>query len=494
MKKLAILIGLVLIGAGLWLSWTKSKQFGLPLTPTAESSVWDIQAKVVLETWEEKRINMSLAMPESSDNYQIKRETFESRHYGAAMIESGKKGTIVDNRRLEWSGVTLAEPHSVAFKITVAESPLSPSSLSSSDKFLTVKLRQEQKTEVNKWRRTISQEEPLNDILCRVKSSDIFSGKNAKLKDIRDVYRYLGYPARNVKGLPLIENSRDLPMESRIQVFVKDHWTLAPQECGKAVDQHFFVWTRKKAPVFTISRPNDGNIQYSAVKITPVTFEGTYFPEIEAKGLALVRYLWVLPVETQALFRIILIFPLGALIIAVIRNLIGIRTYGTFMPVLIALSFRETKLLWGVALFSIVILFGLIARVVLERLRLLIIPRLAATLTIVVGILITFTAVGVSYDIPSLPSAALFPLIIMTMTIERMSITAEESGILKALFRAVTSIVSAVVVYLIAVNYYSEYLFFTFPELLLCVLGVSILLGKYTGYRLNELYRFKSID
>ncbi|MDD2942557.1 MAG: UUP1 family membrane protein [bacterium] len=494
MKKLAILIGFVLIVAGLWLSWTKSQQFGLPLTPKGESSVWDIQAKVVLDTWEEKRINMSLAMPESSDNYLIKRETFESRHYGAAMIESGKKGTIVDNRRLEWSGLTLAEPHSVVFKITVAESPVSPSSLSSTDKFLTVKLRDEQIAEIGRWRKGISREDPLNDILCRVKGSDVFFGKNAKLSDIRDTFRYLGFPARSIKGLPLVENSRDLAMESRVQVFVKDHWVLAPQECGKSVDPHFFIWTHKKAPVFTISRPNDGMVQYSAVKITPISFEGTYFPEIEAKGLALVRYLWVLPVETQALFRIILVFPLGALIVAVIRNLIGIRTYGTFMPVLIALSFRETKLLWGVALFSVVILFGLVARVVLEKLRLLIIPRLAATLTIVVGILITFTAVGVSYDIPSLPSAALFPLIIMTMTIERMSITAEESGIFKALFRAVTSIASAVLVYLVAVNYYSEYLFFTFPELLLCVLGVSILLGKYTGYRLNELYRFKNID
>ena len=32
---------------------------------------------------------------------------------------------------------------------------------------------------------------------------------------------------------------------------------------------------------------------------------------------------------------------------------------------------------------------------------------------------------------------------------------------------------------------------FTFPELLLIVLAVTILLGRYTGYRLVELPRFK---
>jgi len=30
-----------------------------------------------------------------------------------------------------------------------------------------------------------------------------------------------------------------------------------------------------------------------------------------------------------------------------------------------------------------------------------------------------------------------------------------------------------------------------FPELLLAVLAVTLLLGRYSGYRLTELYRFR---
>jgi hypothetical protein len=34
---------------------------------------------------------------------------------------------------------------------------------------------------------------------------------------------------------------------------------------------------------------------------------------------------------------------------------------------------------------------------------------------------------------------------------------------------------------------------FVFPELLLVVLAIAILFGSYTGYRLNELFRFRDL-
>ena len=51
-----------------------------------------------------------------------------------------------------------------------------------------------------------------------------------------------------------------------------------------------------------------------------------------------------LPIETQSVYRVILLVPIGVFVLVILRNVIGIRTFGTFMPVLIALAFRETQL------------------------------------------------------------------------------------------------------------------------------------------------------
>src|SRR3546814_7734767 len=98
---------------------------------------------------------------------------------------------------------------------------------------------------------------------------------------------------------------------------------------------------------------------------------------LEVQDANLVRYsLLSLPLQTQAVYRVLLMVPIGAFIMLVLRNIIGIKSFGTFMPVLIALAFRDTGVIAGVIMFVVVIGAGLVARFYLERLRLLLVPRL----------------------------------------------------------------------------------------------------------------------
>jgi hypothetical protein len=42
-------------------------------------------------------------------------------------------------------------------------------------------------------------------------------------------------------------------------------------------------------------------------------------------------------------------------------------------------------------------------------------------------------------------------------------------------------------------NPHLTHLIFVFPELLLVILALALLLGRYTGYRLTELWRFRDL-
>jgi hypothetical protein len=79
------------------------------------------------------------------------------------------------------------------------------------------------------------------------------------------------------------------------------------------------------------------------------------------------------------------------------------------------------------------------------------------------------------------------------MTIERMSIVWEELGALDAFKQGFWSLVAAVLAYLVMAISYIEHIVFVFPELLLILLAGIILLGRYSGFRLLELPRFKSL-
>jgi uncharacterized membrane protein len=204
--------------------------------------------------------------------------------------------------------------------------------------------------------------------------------------------------------------------------------------------------------------------------------------------------LYSLPIQTQAVYAVLLMIPIGALVMVIMRNIVGIDAFGTFMPVLIALAFRETKLLWGVILFTVLVALGLSIRFLLERLRLLLVPRLSAVLIVVVLLMLFISMTSHRMGLETGLSVALFPMVIIAMTIERMSVVWEERGPADAMRSGVGSLIVAVVAYICMGIAWLEHLIFTFPELLLLVLACVVLAGRYTGYRLTELRRFKSLS
>lgn len=186
-----------------------------------------------------------------------------------------------------------------------------------------------------------------------------------------------------------------------------------------------------------------------------------------------------------------LLIPIGALVVVILRNLVGIRTSGTFMPILIALTFMSTTLLLGLMLFLVVVGVGLVMRSYLSHLNLLLVPRIAAVLVFVI---IIFAAIGIiSHKLgwESGLTITFFPMIILAWTIERMSVLWEEEGPREVLIQGGGSLLTASLAYLVMINPTVEHLTFNFPELLLVLLAIIIMIGSYSGFRLLELGRFE---
>jgi hypothetical protein len=71
-----------------------------------------------------------------------------------------------------------------------------------------------------------------------------------------------------------------------------------------------------------------------------------------------------------------------------------------------------------------------------------------------------------------------------------MSVVWEERGAMDAIRAGLGSMFVAIVAYLAMGMKWLDHLVFTFPELLLVILAMVLMAGRYTGYRLTELRRF----
>jgi hypothetical protein len=301
-------------------------------------------------------------------------------------------------------------------------------------------------------------------------------------------------PARLIRGVNLVDRERQANVLPWLEVHDGERWLyFDPANGAQGLPDNFLIWWRGEEPLFDMDGGRKPEITFSVQRneADPVLVAERRAQTVQSRISDF--SLFSLPIQTQAVYAVLLMIPLGALVVVVLRNVVGIATFGTFMPVLVALSFRETQVLAGVILFSLVVALGLLIRFFMENLRLLLVPRLASVLIIVVLLMALISIVSHQLGLDMGLSVGLFPMVILTMTIERMSIVWEERGPGEAIQQGVGSLIVAAICFSVMEVDVLKHLFFVFPELLLWVLAICLVLGRYSGYRLLELVRFKSL-
>lgn len=234
---------------------------------------------------------------------------------------------------------------------------------------------------------------------------------------------------------------------------------------------------------------------YGQLSLGQIFDPAEYRRVMHQKNSFFARYsLFLLPLSTQYMFRILLLLPLGSLVLAFFRNFIGIRTFGIFLPVLLALFFTESSLSFGLFFFLIVIAVSLILRRYLTQLHLLAVPRLGIMLTFVLVFLAVFSVMNQEWRVFSGYKPNLFPVIITTVFVERFNIMLDEQGVNNTLRVLLGTFAIAIIAYFILSFETLQLMIFAHPEFLFIIAAILLLAGRYNGYRLAELFRFRAVN
>lgn len=492
----------VLVSAGLGLFVYKAVVLGFPLTPDRSADVWTVQARFTVEA-RRGAVRAVLQIPDDPSGFTILDENFVSRGYGLdvrdrptgreavwtirrasgrqtlyyrAVVVPGRTGGTRGPPRGPPRFPDLEEPYRTAVESLAADVFRRSADVTSFTTGLLSRLNDETPGE--------------SAALLLERGRSI--GQVASLA--RTVLAVAEYPARVIYGLTLVDRQRYATFEPRLQVWDGERWlSFHPRTGEQGLPERFFVWWRGERSLIQMTGAANPEVE---VSVWQNVADALAIAEQRADVARspVVRYsLLRLPVQTQAVYSVMLLVPVGALIMVLLRNVVGVKTFGTFMPILVALAFRETRLLVGVILFVLVMAVGLSLRFYLERLRLLLVPRLAAVLILVVLLIAGISILSNAMDLEPGLSVALFPLVILAMAIERMSIVWEERGAAEAIQEGLGTLAVAALAYLVMFLEWVEHLVFVFPELLLLVLAATLLLGRYRGLRLLELFRFREL-
>jgi hypothetical protein len=313
----------------------------------------------------------------------------------------------------------------------------------------------------------------------------------AKSRLLVALCRNRGIPARLVTGLTL-RRGHEQSAHVWAEAWVHDHWLPA---CP------FYHHIGRVPPSYLVFdygdvQPARGrgvrDLSYGFLVERPVAADEAAgdFPGRLKRVLSRLS-LYALPPTEQRLVEFLLLVPVAALIVCLFRNVIGLISFGTFAPALLGLAFRDLGSLPGILVFVTIVLIGWVMRRILNHYHLLQVPRVAFLLSLVVLILIGSIVSANYFDLPATKYVSLFPMVILTGMIERFWTLEVEDGA-SASFRTllVTVIIAATISLLLSLHALVRYLF-RFPETLGIVMAAQLLIGRYTGYRLSELFRFR---
>lgn len=303
-----------------------------------------------------------------------------------------------------------------------------------------------------------------------------------------------GIKARTVKGLKLTETKKNQKLKSYLEIQDGNRLQLVnPRTAEMERREDFLAWQKDHESVLEITGGSGGKITFSTLS-GQISAQSAAVRHGKLSQNMLIDFsIYSLPVSQQNTFKLLLLIPIGALIVVILRNLVGIQTSGTFMPILIAMVFLQVNLLAGLSLFVLIVGIGLVLRSYLSSLNLLLVPRISAVLVFVILIYVAISVISIKMGLEAGLRVTFFPMIIISWTIERMSVLWEEEGPKDVLVQGGGSLFSASLIFLAMKNKLIGHLAYAFPELLLVVLAVIIMIGSYSGYRLTELRRFEPL-
>lgn len=496
-RPLFLTLVLAMIVAGATIAWLRHADTGMPFLPGEQATTWIVEARIDFVA--HGPVMLSLNVPDDPPGFRIFSEQTASPGYGFSIVEDDGQ------RRGEWSIRNAAGPQTLYYQVhlipdrDVADdegpAPGAPRQIlwvgpeATAAEQLLASARDRSSTPESMAReviRELTSAEPSQNAALLLANRPRASLVERLLSDA-------GIPTRISMGLPLEDARRNQSVVPVIEIHTGERWVAFDPETGRqGLPENMLLWHRGGRFLTDLVGGTGTQVGFSMIRqampeaeLASAAGEGGRF------GMFSIHRL---PIEEQSVFKMLLLLPIAALVTVFMRILIGLRTSGTFMPILIAFAFLQTSLVPGLVNFLAIVAMGLLLRSYLSRLNLLLVARIATIIVIVVFLMGMMSLTGYHLGISTGMTVAFFPIIIIAWTIERMSILWEEEGPREVFVQGLGSLIVAIAAYALMADEVVGHLSFNFPELNLIVIALILLIGKYTGYRLLEVHRFRAIE
>lgn len=190
---------------------------------------------------------------------------------------------------------------------------------------------------------------------------------------------------------------------------------------------------------------------------------------------------------------LILLLPMLATIIAFIRHVIGLPSIGMLVPVALSITLLSTGITIGLVLLATIIFSSTVARILLKKVRIMQLPKMAISMFIVsifIFLVLTISALSGIFEVRQL---SIFPVLLLILLSEEIISVQLERNAQEMIMISMVTFAIGILGFLLLSSVHLRNTILLYPELIFLLIPINIIIGRYFGLRLTEYFRFTSI-
>jgi hypothetical protein len=218
---------------------------------------------------------------------------------------------------------------------------------------------------------------------------------------------------------------------------------------------------------------------------------------IDSIGITNILAYWVqsaisigVPANTIIL---ILLLPVIATVIAIFRLFVGLPSLEMFVPIALAYTFVAIGIDAGIIILAAILFATFLSRFMLKRVRIMQLPKRAISMMILSLSVFGALTLSAGFNIVEVSEISIFPVLMLVLLGDMIVNIQLHKSMAETLTITSVTIGLGLIGYVLTVLTPVRNTLLLYPESLLLLIPLNILIGRYFGLRLTEYFRFQSI-
>lgn len=191
---------------------------------------------------------------------------------------------------------------------------------------------------------------------------------------------------------------------------------------------------------------------------------------------------------------LILLTPILALLVSFTRVVVGLPTLDMLVPIALAFAFVSVGITIGMFVLLAIILASFIAKRSLSSLKIMFYPKRSLSMLFLAIAVFAALTIGVVLEFDRVLSVSIFPILILMLLGDLIVSVQLHKSSGETLLITGTTVALGLAGYIAATSLWIQDTLILYPEIVLLVIPLNILVGRYFGLRIIELLRFNSVD